>query len=89
MTQDHALRRWREEKGVTLAVLALEVGVTPSHISEIERGLNTPSLDLAAKLSDATKDESGAPAVPIEEFVRRPGAEVAPDPEPAGAAPSH
>lgn len=69
---DHALRRWREDKGITLAALAGRVAVTPSHLSEIERRRNTPSLELAAKLSDETRDANGVPAVPIAEFVRQP-----------------
>lgn len=63
---DHPLRLWRKASNVTLTALAGKVGVTPSHLSEIERGSNTPSLDLAAKLSRATADESGSVAVPIE-----------------------
>lgn len=70
MADKHPLRQWRDDHEVTLATLAGAVGVTPSHISEIERRLNTPSLDLAAKLSRATADESGVPAVPLEKFIR-------------------
>jgi transcriptional regulator with XRE-family HTH domain len=51
----HPLRRWRKENDVTLAALASEVGVTPSHLSEIERGLNGVSLALSKRLSKATK----------------------------------
>lgn len=69
MAQDHALRVWRKEKGVTLAALASVVGVSPSHLSEVERGLNNPSLELAAKLSEATES-----AVMIGSFVRQPQA---------------
>jgi transcriptional regulator with XRE-family HTH domain len=39
--------------------------VTPSHLSEIERDKNSPSLELATKLSRATDGE-----VKVEEFVR-------------------
>lgn len=63
----HPLRRWRDAKRVTLADLARRVGVSPSHISEIERGINAPSLELAAKLSRET-------SVPIVDFVRSTGA---------------
>lgn len=63
---DHPLRRWRQSKELTLQQLIELAGVdvSPSHISEIERGNNKPSLDLAAKLSRATDG-----AVKIEEFV--------------------
>lgn len=62
----HPLRRWRREKGLRLAQVAEfeGVGVSPSHLSEIERGNNKPSLDLAARLSKATGGE-----VKLEEFV--------------------
>jgi transcriptional regulator with XRE-family HTH domain len=53
----HPLRRWRKEKDVTLAELARMVDVTPSHLSEIERGNNEASLALAARLSEATGNE--------------------------------
>lgn len=67
---DHALRRWRKDRGITLAALASRVGgVTPSHLSEIEKRNNTPSIELAAKLSRATADEKGIPAVPLDAFV--------------------
>jgi transcriptional regulator with XRE-family HTH domain len=65
---NHPLRRWRKDRDVTLAALAGKVGVTPSHLSEIERGSNTPSLELAAKLSQATTDEAGHVVVPIEQI---------------------
>jgi len=65
----HPLRRWRKERGVTLAELARLVDVTASHLSEIERGNNEASLALAARLSEATGKEvsleeiaQGAPA---------------------------
>jgi len=55
----HPLRRWRKENGVTLASLASEVGVTPSHLSEIERGRNGASVDLLKRLAKATGGEVG------------------------------
>jgi transcriptional regulator with XRE-family HTH domain len=58
---NHPVRRWRKDNGKTLSALAGKVGVTPSHLSEIERGLNHPSLDLTAKL----KAETGLPAEEI------------------------
>lgn len=67
MVQEHALRRWRKEHEIRLAALAEQVGVTASHLSEIERGLNAPSLKLAVRLSEATKN-----AVTLAEFVTQP-----------------
>lgn len=57
MERIHPLRRWRLKNGVTLADLAGREGVdvTPSHLSEVERGLNTLSLDLAAELCRAAR----------------------------------
>lgn len=63
MTPVHALRQWRKTNRKTLADVAGEVGVTPSHLSEIERGINEPSLALAAKLSRGT-------GIPIDDFVK-------------------
>lgn len=67
MERIHPLRRWRLKHGVTLEKLATRkgVGVSPSHLSEIERGLNSPSLDLAASLSRATGGE-----VKMDDFAR-------------------
>jgi len=67
MDRIHPLRAWRLERRKTLAGLAARVGVTPSHLSEIERGLNQPSMNLAAKLSRATGGE-----VQVGDFVRQP-----------------
>lgn len=59
----HPLRQWRKETKATLADLARDVEVTPSHLSEIERGRNEPSLALAAKLSKRT-------GIPMVRFVK-------------------
>jgi len=71
----HALRRWRQMNDQTLAGVCSLISeryagyrVTPSHLSEIERGLNSPSLTLAAYLSGVTGLE-------IQEFVRLEAAE--------------
>lgn len=51
----HPLYRWRKENGNrTLQDLAAQVGVTQSHLSEIENWKNEPSLDLAARLHSVT-----------------------------------
>ncbi len=64
MDQVHPLREWRKANDKTLASLAGDVAVTPSHLSEIERGLNDPSLALAARLSKAS-------GIPIDKFVKQ------------------
>ena len=68
MSDEHPLRKWREHASpeggkVTLEKLALELDVTPSHLSQIETGLRRPSLQLAVRLSEMTR-------IPVEEFVR-------------------
>lgn len=63
MARVHPLREWRTANGKTLADVAGAVGVTPSHLSEIERDLNDPSLALASRLSKATD-------IPIDKFVK-------------------
>lgn len=52
----HPIRAWRKSHTpkVTLVDLAARVGVTPSHLSEIENGNNEMSLDLAMKLHRET-----------------------------------
>lgn len=54
MEVNHPLRKWRNDHKLTLAVLASEMGVEPSHLSEIERGNNKPSVSLTRKLSART-----------------------------------
>jgi transcriptional regulator with XRE-family HTH domain len=48
----HPLKTWRltQKPLMTLAALASEVGVSASHLSEIENWNNGPSLDLLNKL---------------------------------------
>lgn len=52
--QEHPLRAWRhrQEPRKTLSDVAEKVGVTPSHLSEIENWNNEPSLELTAKLAE-------------------------------------
>jgi transcriptional regulator with XRE-family HTH domain len=54
MDTAHPIKEWRKANGKTLAELAGDVGVSPSHLSEIENGNNEPSLELAVKLSTRT-----------------------------------
>ena len=71
MENTHPLRLWRDRNDVTLAALATDVEVTPSHLSEIERGLNRPSIELAARLVRASGKlaKTDGDAVKIEDFV--------------------
>ncbi len=64
--EDHPQKIWRQgqKPRVTLAALARRVGVTPSHLSEIENYKNEPSLDLAGRLSEATGLEMKAFVLP-------------------------
>lgn len=66
-TWEHPLRTWRIDRRLTLAELGRIIGVTPSHLSEIERGQKTPSLEMAARLSAATKGD-----IKIEDFLIQP-----------------
>lgn len=61
----HPFRTWRKQHGRTLVEAAAAAGVSASHISEIERGLDRPSLALAARLSAFTEG-----AVSVGEFDR-------------------
>lgn len=63
--QAHPLRDWRKANGVTLHALAEHLGVTQSHLSEVENWNNTPSLELAARLHEHT-------GIDMKAFVRRP-----------------
>ena len=45
------IRRHRKEQGMTLAELGEQVGVTASHISQIERDLIEPSLGLLRRIA--------------------------------------
>ena len=46
------LRKLREEKGLTLRDVSSAINVTTSYISQIERGLKEPSLEVLRALSD-------------------------------------
>lgn len=61
----HPLRTWRSEQTpkVTLEMLAGEIGVVPSHLSQIENGIKSASLRVAGMLSGRT-------GLPPESFLR-------------------
>lgn len=48
-----ALKRLRQEAGLTLETLAQASGLTRSYVSKIERGLSAPSVGVALKLAKA------------------------------------
>ena len=45
------LRRWRQEKGLDARELAREVGISPSWVSKIERGLGRPKPSLTKRIA--------------------------------------
>lgn len=45
------LKELREEKGKSLRAVARDIGVDPAHLSRIERGKKTPSLELQEKVA--------------------------------------
>ncbi len=47
------VRVWREYRGLTAAMLAEIIGVTPAHISKLETGKGEPSISLLRKLAAA------------------------------------
>ncbi len=53
---EHPLRAWRHRQAPrkTLSEVAEKVGVTPSHLSEVENWKNEPSLGLVAEISRFT-----------------------------------
>lgn len=48
-----ALRYLRQERGFGLNDLATRAGVSPSYLSEVERGIKRPSTDVLARLAGA------------------------------------
>jgi transcriptional regulator with XRE-family HTH domain len=59
------LAAYRAERGLRVAELAREVGVTPSLISQIERGQSRPSVSTLFAIAQAL-------AVPVDAFFREP-----------------
>jgi DNA-binding XRE family transcriptional regulator/quercetin dioxygenase-like cupin family protein len=65
----------RAQRGMRVAELAREVGVTPSLISQIERGLSRPSVSTLFAIALALQ-------VPVDAFFREPPQAVAASPVP-------
>jgi transcriptional regulator with XRE-family HTH domain len=61
------LAAYRSERGLRVAELAREIGVTPSLISQIERGQSRPSVSTLFALAQALD-------VPVDAFFREPAA---------------
>lgn len=51
------IRRVRLERGMTLEVLAEEVGLAYSYVGEIERGRRNPTLDVVERIAAVLKTE--------------------------------
>ena len=77
------LAAYRAGRGLRVAELAREIGVTPSLISQIERGQSRPSVSTLFALAQALD-------VPVDAFFREPGTSPPgrrrrPVPPPSGA----
>jgi transcriptional regulator with XRE-family HTH domain len=55
----HYLRGWRKRRKMTLQQLADEVGISKSHVSELESGDKVLSVKLLHRFSDALKVQAG------------------------------
>lgn len=58
-----AIRRLRQERGLTLDALAAEAGISASHLSRLERSQTLPSFTILAKIAEVLGER-------IEEFAR-------------------
>src|SRR5215469_11765891 len=67
----------RGQRGMRVAELAREVGVTPSLISQIERGMSRPSVSTLFAIAQALD-------VPVDAFFREPPQPVAAAAQPDG-----
>jgi transcriptional regulator with XRE-family HTH domain len=54
-----AIRRLRREKGLTLAQLAERSGLSIGHLSQVERGLSTPTIRQLQAISAAMGEQIG------------------------------
>ena len=54
------LRELREERGMSLKVLAVKAGVSESFVSQVERGSANPSVASLRRLSEALETSIGA-----------------------------
>ncbi|MBF0620000.1 MAG: helix-turn-helix domain-containing protein [Candidatus Omnitrophica bacterium] len=54
-----AVKRLREEQGITLREMAKDVGVSPSFLSQVEKGKASPSLATLKAIADALQTTVG------------------------------
>ena len=54
-----AVKRLREEQGITLRELSKDVGVSPSFLSQVEQGKASPSLATLKSIADALQTTVG------------------------------
>ena len=47
------VRRTRQEKGLTLKQIEIKVGISATHVSEIERGNTSPTIGALEKIAEA------------------------------------
>ena len=57
-----SLKIWRESKGFTQKEVAEAIGVHVQYISDIERGVRRPGMQVATAIRDFTKGEVGLDA---------------------------
>jgi transcriptional regulator with XRE-family HTH domain len=76
------LRALRKERQMTLAVLAQEAGISTSYLSAVEKGVNLPSLQVLASLTEAlgvsipsVLADEGSPHVHVSRIPAEPGIE--------------
>jgi transcriptional regulator with XRE-family HTH domain len=70
MINEHPVRRYRQQNGLTCEKLGKIVGCSKAQISKIERRLFNPSLALVQRFVDRT-------SLKAEDFLRQPTAEAA------------
>jgi len=80
-TVAHNVRRLRVARGVSAEMLAADAQMDKAYLSQIERGLGNPTVDMLEKLAGALEVELG-------EFFTPPG-DVAPKPLRAGRKPKN
>jgi len=74
------LRALRKERALTLAVLAQQAGISVSYLSAVEKGVNLPSLQVLAALTEAlgvsipsVLADEGSPHVRVSRIPAEPG----------------
>jgi transcriptional regulator with XRE-family HTH domain len=53
------LKKFRRDKGLTLAVLAKRIGVSAAAVSRYERGIRVPRYKTMLKIREVTNDNVG------------------------------